>query len=70
MNAAADYYNNRTGATPYRARRAGQVARFLDGRELVDPGVVPIHQWRPDPSPFEAPPIPSFGRVPARSVIQ
>jgi hypothetical protein len=27
-----------------------QVARFFDGLDLVEPGLVPIEQWRPDPS--------------------
>jgi len=25
------------------------VARFFAGLELVDPGLVQVHQWRPDP---------------------
>jgi hypothetical protein len=29
-------------------RTQSQVARFFDGLDLVDPGVVPIQQWRPD----------------------
>ncbi|HEX8860050.1 MAG TPA: SAM-dependent methyltransferase [Actinomycetes bacterium] len=27
-----------------------QIARFFDGLELVDPGLVQVHHWRPDPS--------------------
>jgi len=46
---ALDQYNE-SGAVPYRVRRPEQVLRFFDGLELADPGVVPIHQWRPDPS--------------------
>jgi hypothetical protein len=42
-------------AAPYRVRRADQIARFFDGLELVDPGVVPIQQWRPDRTPFDPP---------------
>jgi S-adenosyl methyltransferase len=34
-------------------RDRGQVTRFFDGLELVEPGVVPAPQWRPD-SPEEA----------------
>jgi hypothetical protein len=34
-------------------RDQGQVTRFFDGLELVEPGVVPTPQWRPD-SPEEA----------------
>jgi O-methyltransferase involved in polyketide biosynthesis len=61
-NAALDYYNQ-TGALPYRVRRADQIARFFDGLELVEPGLVPIHQWRPDPSPFDQVPVPQLGGV-------
>ncbi|HEX3516110.1 MAG TPA: SAM-dependent methyltransferase [Trebonia sp.] len=32
--------------SPYRSR--AQVTGFFAGRELVNPGVVPIQQWRPD----------------------
>jgi hypothetical protein len=31
-----------------RLRDRAEVARFFDGLELVEPGVVPILQWRPD----------------------
>jgi hypothetical protein len=30
----------------YRTRE--QVSRFFAGPDLVDPGVVPIHEWRAD----------------------
>lgn len=33
-------------------RSREQVTRFLDGLELVDPGVVPVLTWRPDPAEF------------------
>ena len=55
LNAALRFYN-RTGTVLYRARRPDQIMRFFDGLELAAPGVVPIRQWRPDPSPF-APPV-------------
>jgi hypothetical protein len=29
-------------------RSQAQVTKFFDGLELVEPGVVPIQQWRPD----------------------
>ena len=37
-----------TGAVPYRLRTPAQIARFFDGLEPVEPGIVPIQQWRPD----------------------
>lgn len=40
---------NKSGALPYHLRSPGQLAAFFDGLELMDPGVVPRTQWRPDP---------------------
>jgi hypothetical protein len=65
QNAALDHYNQ-TGALPFRVRRADQIARFFDGLQMIDPGLVPIHQWRPDPSPFPATPVPTLGGVAQR----
>lgn len=62
QNAALDYYN-RTGAVPYRVRRPEQIIRFFDGLELVEPGIVPVHEWRPDPSPFPSTPVPVLGGI-------
>ena len=32
-----------------------QIARYFDGLDLVDPGLVPIQQWRPDNRQFDPP---------------
>ena len=32
-----------------------QVAAYFEGLELVDPGVVPIHLWQPEPGLFGVP---------------
>jgi hypothetical protein len=32
-------------------RTRDEVARLLDGLDLVDPGVVQLPQWRPEPGP-------------------
>ncbi len=45
----------RPGARPTRCATAEEISRFFDGLELVEPGVVPITQWRPDPDPFGPP---------------
>jgi hypothetical protein len=37
-----------TGAVPYILRGPDQVARFFEGLELLEPGVVSISLWRPD----------------------
>jgi len=44
-------YNERV-ATPQTLRTREQVARFFTGLELVEPGLVQVHQWRPDPGDF------------------
>jgi S-adenosyl methyltransferase len=41
-------------------RGRDEIARFLDGLELVEPGIVPVDEWRPD---GEAPTVPG-GRTP------
>lgn len=41
-------------------RSHAQVSRFFDGLELVDPGLVPIDQWRPAGRPAAVP----GGRIP------
>jgi hypothetical protein len=37
-------------------RTQAEVARFFDGLDLVEPGVVQLPQWRPDPGPEGAQP--------------
>jgi hypothetical protein len=44
-----------TGAVPYRLRTPEQIARFFDGLEPVEPGIVPVQQWRPDERSAELP---------------
>jgi hypothetical protein len=35
----------------FAGRTHDEVARFFEGLELVDPGLVPIDQWRPEDLP-------------------
>jgi S-adenosyl methyltransferase len=46
VEAAIDDYNE-TGAVPYCLRTPGQLARFFDGLDLVEPGLVSCPRWRP-----------------------
>lgn len=55
-----------TGAEPYHLRSPEQITRLFDGLELIDPGVVPIHQWRPDPIQVDATPVDAWGGVAER----
>ncbi len=52
-----------SGALPYRTRTLGEFTGYFEGLELVEPGVVPVTDWRPDPSPFTGPDIPQVGAV-------
>jgi hypothetical protein len=47
---------NSGGAVPYHLRSPEEITRFFDGLELLEPGVVPVSQWRPEHSPFGLPP--------------
>ncbi|WP_326686632.1 MULTISPECIES: SAM-dependent methyltransferase [unclassified Streptomyces] len=37
------------GGTTMRLRENAEIARFFDGLELVQPGLIMAHQWRPEP---------------------
>jgi O-methyltransferase involved in polyketide biosynthesis len=39
---------NASGAAPMTTRGPRQIARFFDGLELLEPGIVTCSQWRPD----------------------
>jgi hypothetical protein len=42
-------FNQRMGGVLSRGRTRDEVARFLAGLDLIDPGIVPTPRWRPDP---------------------
>ncbi|MBZ9642187.1 SAM-dependent methyltransferase [Streptomyces sp. PSKA30] len=43
---AADHF--RRSGTPFFPRSLAEFARFFDGLELLGPGVIPVHGWRPE----------------------
>ncbi|MFJ8788556.1 SAM-dependent methyltransferase [Streptomyces sp. NPDC102462] len=45
---AQDAYND-SGAVPYNLRSVEEISAFFDGLELLEPGVVPVTRWRPEP---------------------
>jgi len=47
-------YNERV-STPQTLRTLDEVSRFFDGLELVPPGVVYVHTWRPGPGDIVPP---------------
>ncbi len=62
--ATAIRYWNQYGKPPGTHRTPDQIARFFDGLELVEPGVVSITRWRPDDtSSGEPAEIDQFGAV-------
>ncbi|WP_328324474.1 MULTISPECIES: SAM-dependent methyltransferase [unclassified Streptomyces] len=57
---AQDAYNE-TGAVPYFLRPVDEIAAFFDGLELLEPGVVSVQFWRPDPGSPAPQPIGEHG---------
>jgi S-adenosyl methyltransferase len=45
---------SRQAQQQYIGRGRGQMARFFEGLELVEPGLVRVEEWRPDPGAGEA----------------
>ena len=45
---AADSFAS-SGVNPYHLRSVAPLHEFFTGLELVDPGLVPVELWRPDP---------------------
>ncbi len=41
---------NQHSAVAMRLRTQAEVARFFDGLDIVDPGVVPLNHWNPEPA--------------------
>jgi S-adenosyl methyltransferase len=54
-------YNARTGPVRSTPRTRPEIARYFTGLELVDPGLVPMPQWRALANP--ATPIPAYAGV-------
>lgn len=44
--------NQRLAGTKTTMRDHAAISRFFTGLELVEPGLVQVHQWRPDPDDF------------------
>jgi hypothetical protein len=61
---------NESANPPYAMRSPDEIAAYFDGLELVEPGLVDVTRWRPDPG-TSAPPAPlhnliGVARKPAR----
>ncbi|WP_017622114.1 SAM-dependent methyltransferase [Nocardiopsis chromatogenes] len=70
-NVEAHERYNQSGAIPYVQRSPEEIASFFDGLELVEPGVVMVTHWRPEPGDgafaAEPPEVDGFGGM-ARKV--
>ncbi|MGW0994562.1 SAM-dependent methyltransferase [Streptomyces sp. NPDC002520] len=60
-NIAAMEFWNANATPPITARSRTEIAAFLEGLELVEPGLVPCSQWRAEAD--SAAPVPQFGAV-------
>jgi S-adenosyl methyltransferase len=49
LESGEDVYRRQTAST-FHARTRAQTERFFSGRELVEPGLVYVPSWRPDPA--------------------
>ena len=49
-NAEAHQDYDSSGAIPYHLRTPAEIARYFDGLDVVEPGVIPIQQWHPEPA--------------------
>ena len=61
FNEAQEGYDD-TGAIPYRLRTPEQIAAFFGDLDVVDPGLVALPRWRPDPGQA-GPDVDSVGGV-------
>jgi S-adenosyl methyltransferase len=53
---------NEASANTYHPRSPEQLTSFFEGLEVLEPGVVPLMEWRPDATPFPDPgEVPGYG---------
>ena len=68
VEAIQAYNQNPDSASSYHLRSPEEIARYFDGLELVEPGVVSSSRWRPEPNawgePAEIPDYAGVGRKP------
>ncbi|MEU9897328.1 SAM-dependent methyltransferase [Streptomyces phaeochromogenes] len=57
---AQDAYNE-SGAVPYNLRTVDEITAYFDGLDLIEPGVVSVPLWRPDPTSATPEPVGEHG---------
>jgi S-adenosyl methyltransferase len=63
MTTGAARYNAKLGSAVFTPRTGAEYARFFDHLSLVEPGLVPMPQWRPDPVPGLQEVIPMYAAM-------
>ena len=64
MFQACRIWNESGGNPPVAVRSSQEITQFFDGLELIEPGVVSVSLWRPDPHQVGAPTeVNTFGGV-------
>ncbi|WP_433497438.1 SAM-dependent methyltransferase [Sphaerimonospora sp. CA-214678] len=65
VNVAAMRFWNENAKPPITARTGAEIARFFDGLELLEPGLVACSRWRPEPADVggEPPLVPQYGAL-------
>ena len=61
MTTGAARYNARLRPATFTPRTRAEYIRFFDGLNLVEPGLVPLPEWRPESAPAEV--IPMYAAV-------
>jgi S-adenosyl methyltransferase len=68
ITSAADRYNSHMGDNQATVRTRPEILRFLSGLDLVEPGLVQLHQWHPGPgaedSAYQMPALAGVGVKP------
>ncbi|GAA2226291.1 SAM-dependent methyltransferase [Streptomyces amakusaensis] len=62
-NKEAMRFWNENATPPITARTGAEITSFLDGLEILSPGVVSCSQWRPDPSDDAPARVAQYGAV-------
>jgi hypothetical protein len=63
MTTGATRYNAKLGTGVFTPRTGAEYARFFDGLTPVEPGLVPMPQWRPDSESESAEVIPMYAAM-------
>ena len=63
MTTGAQRYNAKLGSAIFTPRTGAEYTRFFDQLSLVEPGLVPMPRWRPDPDSGPAEVIPMYAAI-------